>query len=91
MRSRQLHDHAHVVLDHEQADAEGVPDRGERADQLVGLALVEPGGGLVEQEEERAGGERPGDREPPLLAVRQARRPPPGRAARGRRARGSPS
>ena len=28
-----------------------VPDRGERADELVRLGLVEPGGGLVEQQE----------------------------------------
>ena len=45
----ELHDQAHVVLDHEQAHVERVPDRGERADELVRLALVETGGGLVEQ------------------------------------------
>ena len=59
------------MLDHEQPEREVVPDRRERADELVRLGLVQAGGRLVEQQERRPRRERPRDPEAALLAVRQ--------------------
>ena len=45
------HDHAHVVLDHDQRAAEVVPDQRQRLDELVALPLVQAGGRLVQEQE----------------------------------------
>ena len=64
------HDQAHVVLDQQH----GVAQVADLADQLVQLLLlrgVEAGRRLVQAEQFRLGGQRPGDLETALVAVRQ--------------------
>ena len=61
-------DHAHVVLDEQDAAAEVVADLDDRARQLLALGVVEPGRRLVEEQEARPDRDRAGDADPPLLA-----------------------
>ena len=58
------HDQTHVVFDHERRKAvigQTVQDRSE----FVGLGVVQPRRGLVEEQHPRAGGERTGDLDEP--------------------------
>ena len=86
-----LHHERHVVVDQEHARlvvvAHGADDGGE----LGHLALGQPGGRLVEQQEARLGRERPGDAELPLVAVGEAACRLLARTARARRAPSSAS
>ena len=68
----EAHDQPHVVVDDQQAEAAIAGQFGEDRQQLGGLHLVHPGGGLVEQQESRIGGQRPGDLDPALVAVAEA-------------------
>ena len=65
------HDHAHVVLDQEDADAELVADLAQQLPELGGFARIEPGGRLVQAEQPGLRAHRPRDLELALLAVRQ--------------------
>ena len=62
------HDDVHVVLDEEHGDA-GVADPADEVHELDALGRVHAGRGLVEEEQLRLRGERPGDFEPPLVPV----------------------
>ncbi len=70
-RGERMHD----VLDPDDRDPAG-PDRADDPDQLGHLGIGQPAGDLIEQQQPRAGGQRPGDLEP--LAREQAE--PLGRA-----------
>ena len=59
----------HVVLDEDQRDAPVEPEQ--QVGQELPLAAREPGGGLVEHQQLRLGGERHGERDLPMLAVRE--------------------
>ncbi len=63
------HHHAHVVLDEQNGDVVLLADRIEELVEPLALAGVEPGGGLVEAEQERLRAHGPRDLEPPLVAV----------------------
>ena len=64
----------HVVLDQEDRDIGG--ESGKRREDVPPFVLGHPGGGFVEQQHARAGREREGDLQEPLLAVRQLPRRP---------------
>src|SRR5512134_1053974 len=68
-----LHHQRHVVLDEEDRDPQPA-DPADQAEHLRRLRLVHPRRGLVEQQEARFRGERPGDLQPALMAVREAPR-----------------
>src|SRR5687768_2193471 len=61
----------HVVLHHEHRNAELVDDPVDQVADLQRLARAHAGGRLVEQENPRVGGQRPGDLHPALDAVGQ--------------------
>ena len=65
------HDELHVVLDEQDRELQVVPHLADEADELERLLRVHPGGGLVQEQELGLGGERTGDLEPPLVAVRE--------------------
>ena len=65
------HDHAHVVLDEEDRQAEFAAQPADEIGQLAGLIGVHPGGRLVQQQQGRVGAEGPGDLQAALVAVRQ--------------------
>ena len=64
------HDELDVVLDEEDGDA-GVADAADALDQVLPLGRVHAGGGLVEQQQARLGGQGAGDLHQPLLPVGQ--------------------
>src|SRR5690349_1297778 len=66
-----VHDKAHVVLD-EQNRGAVLADIRQQAPQRERLGGVHARRGLIEREQLRLGGERPGDLEAPLVAVGQA-------------------
>ena len=59
----QSHDQLDVMLDKEDRDAERFADRAHQVAEALDFAVGQSGGGLVEQEDEWAGGERAGDLE----------------------------
>ena len=59
------------MVDDEDAAAALAADRADRPPELGRLPLVHPRRRLVEQQEARRRGERPGDLEPALVAVRE--------------------
>ena len=65
-------DHVHVVLDDQDRHPELVAQAGDQLGHLVGLLRVHAGGGLVEQQQLRLGGERAGDLQPAPVGVREA-------------------
>ena len=64
------HDQPHVVLDEQHGDA-GVADLADQVEQRRLLGRVEPGRRLVQAQQRRLGGQRPGDLQPALVAVGQ--------------------
>src|SRR5215211_5224751 len=62
------HDQPHVVLDEQDGDAP-VAYRPDELEHRLLLRRVEPGGGLVQAQQRRLGGERPCDLQPALFAV----------------------
>ena len=70
------HHDPHVVLDEEDGQAELVAQAADEVDPSVaGLAAVHAGGRLVEEQQLRLRGQRAGDLQPALVAVRQVARP----------------
>ena len=69
-----VHDERHVVVDQQHAGLVVVADRAHDRGELGHLRLGQPGRRLVHEHERRLGGERAGDAEPPLVAVRQRAR-----------------
>ena len=67
----QAHDQLDVVLDQQDGDAR-VADAADAVHEVLALGRVHAGGGLVEQQQARLGGQRAGDLDQPLLAVGQA-------------------
>jgi hypothetical protein len=65
------HDHAHVVLDEQDGQAQLGHQAHQELHEAGRLALGHPGGGLVEQQERRLRGQGPSDLEPALVAVGQ--------------------
>ena len=78
-----VHDQRHVVVDQEHAGAVVVAHGADDGGEGRHLGLGQAGRGLVHEHEARVGGERAGDPEPPLVAVRERR-------GRRVRARGEP-
>src|SRR5512139_429944 len=70
---RDPHDERHVVLHEEHGDPH-VADPPDQPRHLVRLPHVQPRGGLVEEQQPRLAGERPGDLDDALLTVGQADR-----------------
>lgn len=68
------HDHFHVVLDEQDGQVELVADMPDEAHEFGAFLRVHPGGGLVEEQEVRAGRQGAGDFKAPLRPVGQARR-----------------
>src|SRR5437763_9379439 len=67
-RVADLEDQAHVVLDHEDADAALGEEVGEEMAEGLALLDVEAGGRLVEEEDPGAAGQGPGQFDQPALA-----------------------
>ena len=63
------HDDLHVVLDQHDRDAALVAQLAHERGELIGLLRVHAGRRLVEQQQLRVRGQRPGDLHPPLIAV----------------------
>ena len=59
------------MLDEEDAHPPLVGEPADELGELAALVLVEAGGRLVEQQDRRAGGDRPGDADEPAAAVGQ--------------------
>ena len=85
------HDHAHLVLDEQDGDAQVVAQPADEARHLGGLGGVHARGRLVEQQQPRLRGERPRDLESTLVAVGQVAGLDVALAARGRRSSSSRS
>src|SRR5581483_1883962 len=68
-----VHHQAHVMLDQEHGDA-FVADAADELAERQPLRRIHAGGGLVQREQPRLGGERTGNFQPALIAVRQAPR-----------------
>src|SRR5216683_3864285 len=68
---RDLHDHAHVVLDEQDGEAEVGDEAAQERHEVPRLALGHPGRGLVEEEEGGPRGEGAPDLEAALVAVGQ--------------------
>ena len=60
------HDHFHVVLDEQDGQVELVADMPDEAHEFGAFLRVHPGGGLVEEQEVRAGRQGAGDFKAPL-------------------------
>ena len=75
----QVHHQAHVVLDHDDRDAQLVADVEDEAGHVLGLLEVHPGHRLVEQQQLGLHGQRAAELDPLLDAVGQQadREPPP--------------
>ena len=71
-----VHDEAHVVLDEEDPDAPLVGESPHELGELGALRFAEAGGRLVEQEDRRLRGHRPGDPDQPPPPEGQVRDPP---------------
>src|SRR5215510_14153169 len=69
-----LHDHAHVVLDEEDGEAEIAYQLAQEGHEAARLALGHARGGLVEEEEGGLGREGAADLEPALIAVGEVAR-----------------
>ena len=63
--------HVHVVLDHQDRHLALVAQPPDQLGDLVRLGRVHPGGRLVQQQQLRPGGQRPGDLQPPSVGVGQ--------------------
>src|SRR6266540_1124283 len=64
-----LLDEPHVVLDEEDREPVRAPQPLQELDEALLLDGVEPGGGLVEEQELRVARQRPGDLDQPLVAI----------------------
>src|SRR5258705_4223175 len=69
-----LHDHAHVVLDQDNGDAEVGHEPTQQMHQGARFPLGHAGRRLVEEQQRGLGGERAGELEPSAIAVRQVAR-----------------
>src|SRR5689334_12970924 len=72
---RHVHHQVHVVLDHDDGDVSFLVDVLQSLQKKLHLRAVQAGGGLVQHEQLRPRGERPGDFEHALLAVWKRPRP----------------
>ena len=70
-RLRDAHDHAHLVLDEQDGDSQLVAQPMDEVGHGLGLARIHAGGRLVEEQQVRLAGERPGDLQAALIAIGQ--------------------